>query len=259
MSEPVESVESPNHLHRGLIFVGVLVLALTGVAIAAKVIRPPAPSPQVAPPTQSAVTPGATIRPSPTTTVLGKSEPTLVLGDSLALDVYPYLANLMPDRYVSYVAKVGRSTPQIFEALATMTNIPNVVIVSAGTNDWAATDFTSAAENIMTMLGPHRCVVWMDISRPQGNDPNLGTQEPASAINTALDALAAEHSNIHIVRWSTLAAAHPEWFGHDGIHPNDDGIKVRANEMANAALQCSALDPSAPPAPQESLPADIFN
>ena len=256
MAEPVEP---PNHLHRGLIFVGVLVLALAGVAIAAKVLHPSTTTPQVVSSTQPTPTPGSTIRPSATSTALGKSEPTLVLGDSLALDVYPYLANLMPDRYVSYVAKVGRSTPQIAEALAMMTEIPNVVIVSAGTNDWAASDFTTAGENIMTMLGPHRCVVWMDIARPQGNDPNLGTQEPASAINAALDALAAEHTNIHIMRWSALAAAHPEWFGHDGIHPNDDGIKVRANEMANAALQCSALDPSAPPAPQETLPADIFN
>jgi lysophospholipase L1-like esterase len=179
------------------------------------------------------------------------------LGDSLALDVYPYLADLLPDRYVSYQAKVGRSTAQISEALALMTEIPNVVIVSAGTNDWASSDFTTSAESIMTMLGPHRCVVWMDTARPQRTDPNLGLQEPASAINTALDTLAAEHTNIHIVRWSVMAAAHPEWFGSDGIHPNDDGIKVRAHAMADAALQCSALNPSAPPAPHETLPADI--
>jgi len=258
VSESAESADSPNHLHRGLIFVGVLVLALAGIAIATKVLHPSTSAPQAAS-SQPTTSPGATIRPSATSTALGKSEPTLVLGDSLALDVYPYLANLMPDRYVSYVAKVGRSTSQISDALAAMTDIPNLVIVSAGTNDWTAKDFTASAEQIMTMLGPHRCVVWMDISRPQRTDPNLGPQDPAAAINTALDALAAEHSNIHIVRWSALAATHPEWFGHDGIHPNDDGIKVRAKAMTNAALQCSALDPSAPPAPHETLPADIFN
>ena len=250
-----DTTEPPNHLRRGLIFVGVLVLLLAGLAVVSRASTSAVGTPGPQPSTN----PTSTIHPSPTSTDLGPSEPTLVLGDSLALDVYPYLANLLPDRYVSYEARVGRSTSQIAEALANMTEIPNVVIVSAGTNDWAAADFTTSAENIMTMLGPHRCVVWMDTARPQRSDPNLGLQEPASAINTALDALAAEHTNIHIVRWSALAAAHPEWFGSDGIHPNDDGIKVRANEMANAALTCSALNPSASPAPQETLPADIFN
>ena len=244
-------------MQRGLLFVGILVLALAGIAAASTMLKPAsvATSPQVT----AAPSATATARPSPTSTELGSAEPTLVLGDSLALDVYPYLANLLPDRYVSYVAKVGRSTEQIAAALAGQADIPNVVIVSAGTNDWSAADFTTSAENIMNMIGPHRCVVWMDTARPQRNDPNLGLQEPASSINTALDALATEHTNIHVVRWSDMAASHPEWFGVDGIHPNDDGIKARAQAMADAAKACSALNPSAPVAPQESLPPDIFN
>ena len=257
MSEPAAS-NGLTALQRGILFVGVLVLALAGIAVAAKVMNASAAS-TTPNPTAVATAADPTTHPSPTSTQLGASEPTLVLGDSLALDVYPYLANLLPDRYVSYVAKVGRSTEQIAAALAEQTDIPNVVIVSAGTNDWSAADFTTSAENIMNMIGPHRCVVWMDVARPQRTDPNLGLQEPASSINTALDALGAAHSNVHIVRWSDMAASHPEWFGADGIHPNDDGIKVRAQAMADAAKTCSALNPSAPVASQESLPPDIFN
>ena len=240
-------------------FVGILVLALAAIAAASKLVRPTPVAETPAATTTPTPPATATIRPSPTSTQLGESEPTLVLGDSLALDVYPYLANLLPDRYVSYVAKVGRSTEQIAAALAGQNNIPNVVIVSAGTNDWASADFTTSAENIMNMLGPHRCVVWMDVARPQRTDPNLGLQEPDTAINAALGVLAAEHSNIHVVRWSELAASHPEWFGADGIHPNDDGIKARADAMSQAAANCSALNPTAPIAPQESLPPEAFN
>jgi hypothetical protein len=129
--------------------------------------------------------------------------------------------------------------------------------VSAGTNDWSSAEFTTSAENLMNMIGPHRCVVWMDVARPQRTDPNLGLQEPDTAINAALDALAAVHTNIHVVRWSQLAASHPEWFG-DGIHPNEEGAQARADEMSKAALSCSALNPSAPVAPQESLPPEAF-
>ena len=258
MPDPVTST-SMTALQRGILFVGVLVLSLAGIAVAAKVIKATMASPAPTPTAVASSTAIATTRPSPTSTQLDASEPTLVLGDSLALDVYPYLANLLPDRYVSYVAKVGRSTEQIAAALAGQADIPNAVIVSAGTNDWSAADFTTSAENIMNMIGPHRCVVWMDIARPQRNDPSLGLQEPASSINTALDVLATEHTNIHVVRWSDMAASHPEWFGVDGIHPNDDGIKARAQAMADAAKACSALNPSAPVASQESLPPDIFN
>lgn len=246
-------------LQRGILFVGVLVLALAGIAVAAKAIKMPTTSPDPAPTAVATAADDPTTQPSPTSTQLGDSEPTLVLGDSLALDVYPYLANLLPDRYVTYVAKVGRSTEQIAAALAEQTDFPNVVVVSAGTNDWASADFTTSAENIMNMLGPHRCVVWMDVARPQRTDPNLGLQEPDTAINAALGVLAAEHSNIHVVLWSELAASHPEWFGADGIHPNDDGIKARADAMSQAAANCSALNPTAPIAPQESLPPEAFN
>ncbi len=258
MPDPVTST-SMTALQRGILFVGVLVLSLAGIAVAAKVIKATMASPAPTPTAVASSTAVATTRPSPTSTQLDASEPTLVLGDSLALDVYPYLANLLPDRYVSYVAKVGRSTLEIAAALAEQTDIPNVVIVSAGTNDWSSTDFTTSAENIMNMIGPHRCVVWMDVHRPQRTDPNLGLQEPDTAINAALDVLAAEHSNIHVVRWSELAASHPEWFGADGIHPNDDGIKARADAMSQAAVNCSALNPTAPIAPQESLPPEAFN
>ena len=258
MSDPAAST-GITALQRGILFVGVLVLSLAGIAVAAKVVKATSASPAPTPTAIATAADNPTTRPSPTSTQLGASEPTLVLGDSLALDVYPYLANLLPDRYVSYVAKVGRSTEQIAAALAEQIDIPNVVIVSAGTNDWSSAEFTTSAENLMNMIGPHRCVVWMDTARPQRADPNLGLQTPASSINAALDALAAAHSNVHVVRWSDMAASHPEWFGADGIHPNDDGIKARAQAMADAATTCSALNPSAPVAPQESLPPDIFN
>ena len=72
---------------------------------------------------------------------LPPARPTLVLGDSLGLVVYPWLADLLPDRYVSYEAVVGRSTPATETRLDQLVDVPPVVIVSSGTNDPVANVF----------------------------------------------------------------------------------------------------------------------
>ena len=180
----------------------------------------------------------------------------MVLGDSLGLIVYPYFADLLPDRYVGYTGKVGSTTAWALEQLqnqqAAGTTIPNVVVISSGTNDQYLSDFQQDAPRILALLGTERCVVWANIARPiaSGDDPAL--------INTYLQSVAATHPNLHIVDWAALAQAHPEWFGSDGIHPDADGADARAKAFAAAVETCSPLDPAAPPAPKQSLPQSIF-
>jgi lysophospholipase L1-like esterase len=178
----------------------------------------------------------------------------LVLGDSLGLDIYPWLADLLPDRYVSYNAVVGRDTPTTLVALRQMSaqDVPPVVLVSLGTNDLDAGSFRQAAESILTTLGPDRCVVWSDVVRPD----SIGSATP---INDVIDELATNHSNVHVFRWSALVAAHPDWLSGDGIHPGEVGAQARAQAFADAALACSPLDASAPKASQEYLPPSAFD
>ena len=96
----------------------------------------------------------------------GPSQPTLVLGDSLGLIVYPWLADLLPDRYVSYQAEVGRATPATLKKLTAMGSVPPVVIVSSGTNDPYANVLEESARSILDELSSARCVVWVDVVRP---------------------------------------------------------------------------------------------
>ena len=81
---------------------------------------------------------------SGTAATLPSGQDTLVLGDSLALIMYPWLADLLPDRYVSYAAQVGSSTGWALARLEQVRQdgerIPKVVLVSAGTNDFYAAD-----------------------------------------------------------------------------------------------------------------------
>jgi hypothetical protein len=233
----------------------VLVLAAGGVWALSRSGSVAAPSVPVG--TAAATPSGAVVGPAPTGSTgarapLAASQPTLVLGDSLALVVYPYLADLLPDRYVSYVAEVGRSTAKIATALEKQKDIPPVVIVSAGTNDQLATDIGPGAARILAALGSARCVVWVDVVRPDSYG------DPASEVNAALDAALAGHTNVTVLRWSQMVLDHPEYLAHDGIHPTEAGAKARAQAFADASKACSPGDPAAPRAKRQVLPASVF-
>ncbi len=207
-------------------------------------------------PTTPGLTPGAS-QPADATgaasvPLLPPAQKTLVLGDSLGLIVYPWLADLLPDRYVSYEAQVGRSTPAAAVAVGKMDSIPPVVIVSSGTNDQYAATFEESARKVLDTLGSRRCVVWADIVRPTG----IGdTQE---ALNAALGRAISGRPNVRLLAWSAMVAAHPEWMAGDGIHPDDAGAQARAKAFAAAAAGCSPIDPSAPTAGRQVLPAGAF-
>lgn len=184
--------------------------------------------------------------------MLPASQPTLVLGDSLGLVAYPYLADLLPDRYVSYVAEVGRSTANTAKALAKEKSVPPVVIVSSGTNDGTTEELTTSATAILDSLGSQRCVVWVDLVRPD----SVG--DPDTEMNAALDTVVAGRTNVTVLRWSAMVAAHPEWLAGDGIHPTEDGAKARAKAYADASAACSPIDPKAPRADRQFLPDSVF-
>jgi hypothetical protein len=183
---------------------------------------------------------------------LPPAQPTLVLGDSLGLTVYPWLADLLPDRYVSYEAEVGRTTPATEKKLLATSPVPPVVIVSSGTNDPVANVFEESARRILDQLGSQRCVVWVDVVRPD----SFGDSQ--TMMNAALDRAVSGRPNVRVLRWSELVAAHPEWMSGDGIHPNEAGSTARAQAFAEAAQGCSALDPTAPRARRQYLPQSIF-
>ena len=183
---------------------------------------------------------------------LAPAQSTLVLGDSLGLVVYPWLADLLPDRYVSYQSEVGRSTPATLRKLKAVGSVPPVVIVSSGTNDPTANVLEESARSILDELGSARCVVWVDVVRPD----TVG--DPQTAMNAALDRAIQGRANVRVLHWTDLVAQHPDWLSGDGIHPNQLGSQGRAQAFAEAARGCSALDPSAPRAKRQYLPQSIF-
>ena len=217
----------------------------------------PSPTPSVtASPTgtlsASSIDPTAAPGITQTEPMLPPGEDTLVLGDSLALTVYPYLADLVPDRYVSYEAEVGRTTGGTAAALRAMSSIPQMVIVSSGTNDADGASLEADATEILDRLGPDRCVVWVDVVRPDSQ------YAPASELNAAIDRVAAGRDNVRVLQWTELVATHPGWMSSEGIHPNREGSIGRANAFAAASEACSPFDANAPRARKQYLPLSAF-
>jgi hypothetical protein len=147
---------------------------------------------------------------------------------------------------------VGRSTPATRKKLSSISGVPQLVIVSSGTNDPVANVLEESARTILDDLGPSRCVVWVDVVRPD----TVGDSQ--TMMNAALDRAVSGRSNVRVLHWTTLVAAHPEWMSGDGIHPNEAGSQGRAQAFADAAKGCSALDPAAPRPKRQYLPQSAF-
>ena len=175
--------------------------------------------------------------------MLPAAAPVLVLGDSLALGLYPYLASRLTDRRIEYVAQVGSSTTWArtqLERRAKGSALPPVLVVSAGTNDSVDTLATwrREVERVLTLAGPDRCVVWLTIARPKsrGGDP--------APFNRALSTLDGERANLAVVDWAAQVRRHPDWLIGDGVHGTLAGMTGRAQAVADAVFACSPLDPA---------------
>ncbi len=163
------------------------------------------------------------------------SSQVLVVGDSLAVGLRPYLAQQLGTD-VAWDAKSGRTTPQGLVALRAALKVvePTTVVVSLGTNDGSdPARFQSRIDRVLTAIGPKRCVVWANIYRP-------ARKGPYAALNTVLSAEAARVSRLHLVDWLSAVKGRDVTLP-DGLHPNTTGFEYRSRLIADAVrADCGA-------------------
>jgi hypothetical protein len=156
------------------------------------------------------------------------SSPVLVVGDSLAVGMRPYLAEALGTD-VAWDAKSGRTTPQGLFALRAALKVvqPSTVVVSLGTNDGSdPSRFQDRIDRMLAAIGPDRCVVWSNIYRPARKGPYV-------ALNSVLVREAARVGRLHLVDWSS-AVAHRAVTLPDGLHPDTAGFAYRSRMIAHA-------------------------
>jgi lysophospholipase L1-like esterase len=165
----------------------------------------------------------------------GKPDPTsvLVVGDSLATGLQPYLGPLIAPRRIVWDVSAGRTTPEGLVRLRAELRVvtPQVVLVSLGTNDGPHADrFRDRIRRALRAIPPHVCVVWADIDRPV-------RKGPYRPLNAELARAARHDGRLVLVHWHHAVASHRVLLP-DGIHPDSAGFDYRSRLYASALGRC---------------------
>jgi hypothetical protein len=191
----------------------------------------PFPAVTVQPP---AATAAPQVSAAPATSGSGTSGTVVVIGDSLAQGMQPYLPAALPGWKVSVNARIGRPLAEGMQIFNGTTVRPGTVYAfSLFTNDdprsVAALD--AAVRQSVSRGG---CAVWATIVRP----PVGGVGYDAA--NRDLRRLAAGlGGRLQLVDWAAAVAAHPQWVpGADGVHSDPEGYRNRAALYARAIQAC---------------------
>ena len=192
----------------------------------------PLPSVTVVPP---ASTPRPEVTAPPTTAGSGEAGSLVVIGDSLAQGMQPYLNAALPGWKISVDASIGRPLAEGMKIFSATSIKPNTIYAfSLFTNDDPrSTSALGAAVRDSVQRGG--CAVWATIVRP----PVGGVSY--NAANQQIKQLASSlGARLQIVDWAGAVAQHPEWIaGSDGVHATATGYRNRATLYAQAIQRCS--------------------
>jgi lysophospholipase L1-like esterase len=169
----------------------------------------------------------------------GSGRTVLDLGDSLSIGTAPYLRTRLRGYRIDRRYDVGLHAYDAAAIVArARTSLPDVLVVSAGTNDdpRIVSTFTHAISGVVVAAGRRRCVVWPTIVRP----PAIGATY--DGLNRALARATTRHRNLVLVDWVGMVRRHPWWLSDDGVHVSVAGHRARAAAIATAiATRCARV------------------
>jgi lysophospholipase L1-like esterase len=162
--------------------------------------------------------------------------PVLVVGDSLAVGMRPYLGTMLGSSEVVWDARSGRTTPEGLVRLRARLHevTPHTVVISLGTNDGPDPQrFAERIQRALDAIPASACVVWVDINRP----PRKGRYH---GLNRVLERAAVDDPRMVLVHWDR-AVLHRSVSLPDGLHPDAPGFHYRSLMVAGAiARGCTA-------------------
>lgn len=169
----------------------------------------------------------------------------IVIGDSLAVGMAPYLRSALEGWPVYVDGRTGRFISEGMDILAE-TELPpgqegarTILAFSLGTNDGPqnADALELAVRESASRLGGNGCTVWATIARPAMNGVSY------RAMNDRLESLQADPALVNrllIVPWAREYARHKSWQRPDKVHMTPEGAAARATMYADAARACAA-------------------
>ncbi|QRG70107.1 acyltransferase family protein [Brevibacillus choshinensis] len=150
------------------------------------------------------------------------------LGDSVMLDVAPYLEKLLPGIVID--AKIGRQMSQAPDVVANLKakgQLGNIVIIELGTNG------SFSQKQLLKLLqsldgADHIILVNTRVPKPW-----------ESVVNNTLADVAASNPHIVLLDWYAASAGKDSFFYKDGVHLNPEGSQFYADFLAKAIAKVS--------------------
>jgi lysophospholipase L1-like esterase len=173
----------------------------------------------------------STRAPSPAGPAVARADPAqvLIVGDSIAVGLRPYITEMITDREVTFDAKSGRTTPQGLRALRfeLARNAPQAVVINLGTNDGANPRvFAARIAKALHAVPPAACVFWPTIVRAR-------RKGAYKELNRVLRDAARRDHRLTIINWDRMVAKGTGTL-RDGVHPTQESYRFLSYVTAAA-------------------------
>ncbi|QWG67193.1 acetyltransferase [Bacillus mycoides] len=156
-----------------------------------------------------------------------KSSPNVTaIGDSVMIDIAPYLKNAFPDIRID--AQIGRQLSKaipVVEQLKNEGNLGNYVIIGLGTNGAFTTE---QLVSLMELIGNERKMIFINTRVPRPWE---------SIVNERLKVTASKYPNVTLVDWYAASAGKRDYFAPDGVHLTNVGAEAYAALVVKAVNQ----------------------
>ncbi|EOP53834.1 hypothetical protein IKQ_02674 [Bacillus cereus VDM053] len=148
------------------------------------------------------------------------------IGDSVMVDITPYLKNAFPDIRID--AQIGRQLSKaipVVEQLKNDGNLGNHVIIGLGTNGAFTTE---QLVSLINLIGNERKIIFINTRVPRPWE---------SIVNERLKEITSKYPNITLVDWHAASAGKKDYFAPDGVHLTKLGAEAYAALVVKAVNQ----------------------
>lgn len=159
-------------------------------------------------------------------TPISPNETVTLIGDSLSLDVKPFLEQLVDGIIVE--GKVGR---QMFEAddeveeLKRNKKLGHTVVIELGTNGSFS---TQQLDSLLQAIGDDHRIILVNTRVPR---------KWQDVVNDLLSVTVKNNPSFTLIDWYSASAGHDDFFGKDGVHLKKHGAEFFANLIVEGIAQ----------------------